>query len=185
MDRETAREEISRLRAEIERHNRLYYRESSPEISDVEFDALLRRLQDLEEAYPELAETDSPSHRVGSDSDDRFPSLAHSDPMLSLQNSYDLEDVAAFDKRVRKDLGQEKVLYTVEPKMDGVAVAVRFRQGRLHLGLTRGDGRQGDVITANVATLRGVPASLAPGWQDVFPGSGVDSFEARGEAFLT
>jgi len=185
MDRETASEEISRLRAEIEHHNRLYYRESSPEISDVEFDALLRRLQELEKAFPDLAETDSPSHRVGSDRDERFPSLPHSDPMLSLQNSYDLEDVAAFDKRVRKDLGQESVLYTVEPKMDGVAVAVRFRQGRLHLGLTRGDGRQGDVITANVATLRGVPGSLARGWQDVFPGSGVESFEVRGEAFLT
>lgn len=185
MDRLEARDRISRLRAEIRRHNELYYRDSTPEISDAEFDGLLRELQDLELAFPEWAAADSPSHTVGSDRDERFPSAPHSDPMLSLQNSYDLQDVAAFDQRVRKDLGRDDVLYTVEPKMDGVALAVRYRQGRLQLGLTRGDGRKGDVVTANVATFREIPGTLPDGWAGLFPGSGVTDFEVRGEAYLT
>jgi DNA ligase (NAD+) len=184
MDRQEALARIRLLRAEIDRHNQLYYRESAPEISDVEFDALLRELQDLEQAFPDLAAEDSPSLTVGSDRDERFPSASHSDPMLSLQNSYDLEEIEAFDKRVRKDLGRDDVLYTVEPKMDGVAVAVRYRGGRLHMGLTRGDGNQGDVITDNLATFREIPAALAEGWEKVFPLPGVTDFEVRGEAYL-
>ncbi len=175
---------IRRLRAEIDRHNDLYYKDSAPEISDVEFDALLRRLQDLEAAHPELADEASPTARVGSDSDERFPSAPHSDPMLSLQNSYDLAEVEAFHQRVVKDLGRSDVTYTVEPKMDGVAVAVRYLDGKLHMGLTRGDGSQGDVITANVVTFTEIPARLAADWAQLFPLDGVRAFEARGEAYL-
>ena len=178
------RETIHRLRAEIQRHNDLYYRDSTPEISDAEFDALLRRLQDMEAAHPELSQGASPTALVGSDSDDRFPSAPHSDPMLSLQNSYDLEEVAAFHQRLTRELGREDVTYTVEPKMDGVAVAVRYLDGRLHMGLTRGDGRQGDVITSNVATFAEIPSELAPDWARAFPLKGVRAFEARGEAYL-
>jgi DNA ligase (NAD+) len=184
MDRDQVRERILFLREEIDRHNRLYYQQTTPEITDQEFDALLQELQDLEAAHPEWADGSSPTARVGSDRDDRFPSVAHSVPMLSLQNSYDSAEVAAFDQRVRKDMGGHEVLYTVEPKMDGVALAVRYRQGRLTLGLTRGDGTKGDDITANARTLAEIPDPLLPEWASLFPWSGVTAFEARGEVYL-
>lgn len=185
MDRKQARSEIARLRREIERHNELYYQQAAPEISDQDYDALDRRLRDLEAEYPDLVAGDSPTGRVGSDRDDRFPSQAHSRPMLSLQNSYDLEDVAAFDQRVRKDLPDQDILYTIEPKMDGVAVALRYVDGELSVGLTRGDGRHGDVITANAATLAGVPRRLPDHWRTLLPGDGMNRIEVRGEAYLT
>jgi len=183
MDRETARREIERLRAEIERHNDLYYNRQA-EIGDAEFDGLVHRLGELEEAFPEFAASDSPTARVGADRDERFPSAPHSRPMLSLQNSYDLDEVTAFVERIQGALDTTDLLFTVEPKMDGVALAARWRDGRLHLALTRGDGTHGDVITANAATIAGVPARLAAGWRDAFPGGNVAAFEARGEAYL-
>ncbi len=167
--------EIERLREEIARHDRLYFQDAAPEITDAEYDALVRRLAALEAAHPESRDDVSPTRRVGDDHDLRFPSAPHSRPMLSLQNSYDLADVAAFDARVRKDLNAEHVVYTVEPKMDGVAIAVRYRDGRLDLALTRGDGERGDVITRNARTIAGVPDTLA---------EAVPAFEARGEAYL-
>jgi len=181
---EEARLEIARLREEIQRHNQLYYREAAPEITDAAYDALDRRLQELEARFPDLAAADSPTARVGDDSSEGFASAAHSRPMLSLANSYDLAEVEAFHQRVCKDLGTEDVRYTVEPKMDGVAVAVRFRDGRLQMGLTRGDGTKGDVITANASTLSGLPESLADGWERSFPAAAPTEFEARGEAYL-
>ena len=185
MDRQTARREIERLRAEILRHDDLYYRQASPEISDAEYDALDRQLRELEEAFPEFAAPDSPTRQVGADTDQRFPSAPHSLPMLSLANSYDPDEVAAFAERARRDLDTDDLVFTVEPKMDGVALAVRWREGRLDAALTRGDGREGDVITANAATVAGVRGTLADGWRDAFPGGGVDACEARGEVFLT
>jgi len=183
-----ARQEIARLRVELEHHNRLYYQEAAPEITDTEFDALDRRLQDLEARFPELRDADSPTAKVGADSDTRFTNAPHSRPMLSLANSYELAEVSAFDARVRKSLGarleREDLRYTVEPKMDGVALAVRYRDGRLALGLTRGDGTRGDVITNNAATFREIPGKLAAAWNTVFPVSGVTGFEVRGEAYL-
>lgn len=184
MNRDAAVQRIMHLRAEIKRHNQLYYQDSSPEITDQEFDALLRELQSLEEANPDLAPADSPSLEVGSDRDERFPSAPHSDPMLSLQNSYDPDEVAAFDARMRKDLARDEVLYTVEPKMDGVAVAVRYQEGKLMMGLTRGDGKFGDVITANLATFKEIPRKLTKNWARAFPVEGVTDFEVRGEAYL-
>jgi DNA ligase (NAD+) len=177
------RDEASRLRAEIARHDRLYYQDAAPEITDAEYDALVRALAALEAAHPELRDDDSPTGRVGDDHDVRFPSAPHSRPMLSLQNSYDLADVVAFDARVRKELNAAAVVYTVEPKMDGVALALRYRDGRLDLALTRGDGQRGDVVTRNARTIAGVPATLPDGWQDAFGGA-VRAFEARGEAYL-
>ena len=189
MDRESAAKKIVRLRAELSRHNELYYKKAAPVISDVEYDALERELRVLETRFPDLATADSPTGEVGSDRDANFPSVAHSRPMLSLQNSYELSDVEAFDQRVRKELNRTAtrgdLLYSVEPKMDGVALAVRYRDGRLSVGLTRGDGRHGDDVTDNVRTIGGLPRELDPGWQDVFPIAGVRMFEARGEAFLT
>jgi len=175
--------EIARLRAEIARHDRLYFQDAAPEITDAEYDALVRRLAALEAEQPGRPDDDSPTRRVGSDRDLRFPSAPHSRPMLSLQNSYDLADVAAFDARVRKDLNAPSVVYTVEPKMDGVALALRYRDGRLDVALTRGDGEHGDVITRNARTIAGVPESLPAGWRGAFAGA-VRAFEARGEAYL-
>lgn len=184
MDRETARREIERLRAELARHRDLYYNSPAAEISDAEYDHLEQRLAELEQAHPEFAAADSPTATVGADQDARFPSAPHSRPMLSLQNSYDPAEVAAFAERVARILDTDDVLCTVEPKMDGVALAVRWRDGRLHTALTRGDGSRGDVVTANAATIAGVPSELAAGWRDAFPGGGVDACEARGEVFL-
>jgi DNA ligase (NAD+) len=187
-DRAAALAELKRLRAELERHNRLYYQVAAPEISDGEYDALDRRLQAIEDLWPELRQADSPSQVVGTDADSRFPSAPHSRPMLSLANSYEQAEVDAFDARLRKDLGarleREALRYTVEPKMDGVALAVRYRGGKLTLGLTRGDGRHGDVITANAQTIDGIPELLAADWAAAFPAPGVAEFEMRGEVFL-
>jgi len=185
MDRQQAQLRIEQLRGEIQRHNRLYYRKSQPEVSDQQYDELDRELQDLEKSWPEFRQEDSPTLLVGSDRDENFPSEPHSAPMLSLQNSYDLSEVEAFDQRVRKGLGAEKVVYTVEPKMDGVAVAARYRNGKLVMALTRGDGRQGDVITSNVASFREVPLELSDQWRDFFPQEAMEEFEIRGEAYLT
>ena len=163
----------------------LYYNSPAAEISDAEYDALEHQLADLEAAHPELAAADSPTATVGGDQDARFPSAPHSRPMLSLQNSYDLAEVAAFDERIAQgSCDTDDVLYTVEPKMDGVAVAVRYRDGRLDLGADPRRRQPGDVITANVATIAGVPAALPARWRDAFPGGGVDACEARGEVFL-
>ncbi len=178
-----ARREIARLRAEISRHDQLYYREAAPEITDAEYDALARRLTALEAAHPDLAAADSPTQQVGADTDARFPSAPHSRPMLSLQNSYDLADVAAFATRAQKELGDLPLRYSVEPKMDGVALAVRYRDGVFLQGLTRGDGERGDVITDNVRTIASVPAELPPCWRRIL-GEGVTACEARGEAYI-
>ncbi len=185
MDRKQAQLRMEELRGEIQRHNQLYYQKSLPEISDQLYDQLDQELQDLETAWPELRLEDSPTTQVGSDRDENFPSAIHSAPMLSLQNSYDLTEVEAFDQRMRRGLGQNRVTYTVEPKMDGVAVAARYRDGQFVMALTRGDGRQGDVITENVATFPEVPLELPENWRDLFPNKDVNEFEIRGEAYLT
>ncbi|MCB1151193.1 NAD-dependent DNA ligase LigA, partial [bacterium] len=150
---------------------------------DQEYDALVRELAALEAAHPELADAASPTARPGADRDERFPSAPHSRPMISLANSYDLAEVGAFVERVRAELPGKDVTFTVEPKIDGVALAVRYRGGRLDLALTRGDGAQGDVITANVLTFPEIPAELPDGWREAL--GGAESCEVRGEAYLS
>lgn len=185
MNRDQARARIDDLRREIERHRHLYYRELRPEIEDSDYDALERELAQLEARFPELATAASPTVRVGDDRVANVPSLAHARPMLSLQNSYDLADVDAFDRRIRRELAlAEPPLYTVEPKLDGVALAVRYRAGVLTAALTRGDGQQGDVVTAAAATIAGIPSRLPADWARVFP-KAVAACEVRGEVFLT
>jgi len=188
-DAAAARTEAAHLRAELRRHRHLYYVEAAPEISDAEYDALERRLLAVEARWPELAVEDTPTGEVGSDTDARFPSLPHSRPMLSLANSYEPAEVDEFVARLRRDLtgpaAAQPLRLTVEPKIDGVALAVRYRDGRLDAALTRGDGRQGDVITANAATISGVPSRLADGWQAAFPAPAPRAFEVRGEAYLS
>lgn len=183
MGREAARAEIARLRAEIARHDLLYYRDAAPELEDEAYDGLVRRLRELEASHPDLVTPGTPTQTVGGEPDSRFPGAAHSRPMISLQNSYDPAEVAAFDARVRRELGVESVTYTIEPKIDGVAVALRYAEGEFVLGLTRGDGRTGDVVTANLGTLPDVPSRLPDQWRRVLPGA--REFEVRGEVFLT
>ena len=150
------------LRHEIERHNRLYYVDNAPQISDQQFDMLLRELQELEARHPEMADANSPTQRVGGAAVKEFPSVAHEVPMLSIDNTYSEAELREFDTRIRRLLEPgEPVEYVVEPKIDGVAISLRYESGRLVRGATRGDGRTGDEITANLRTIRSIPLVLA------------------------
>lgn len=164
------------LAAEIERHNRLYYVEADPEISDVEFDAMLKELEVLEEAYPELRTPDSPTQRVGGQPIEGFVTVDHLVPMLSIDNTYNEDELRAFDERVRRGLDGEPVEYVVEPKLDGVAISLRYEDGILTRAATRGDGYRGDDVTANIRTIRSLPLRL----HDGPPGL----LEVRGEVMM-
>ncbi len=155
-------QEALRLRRDLERHNRLYYIEARPEISDEAYDRLYLRLRDLESEYPELVTPDSPTQRVGGAPLQEFASVRHVEPMLSLDNTYSAEEVAEWEARVRRALPGETVTYTAELKIDGVAVALTYRDRRLVRGATRGDGLTGDDVTANLRTLRVLPLTLRP-----------------------
>jgi len=157
---QTAARKIESLRRQIERHDHLYHVVGEPEISDREYDRLMRELQELEEAHPEYRDADSPTQRVSRGLLPGFKTVRHSAPMRSLDNTYSLEELEEFDARVRRLLEKDEVEYAIEPKVDGVAVALRYRDGRFVLGLTRGDGTEGDDITANLRTLRSVPLRL-------------------------
>lgn len=170
------RAKIERLRAEIRRHDRLYFIEHSPEISDLEYDRLMQRLRALEQAHPELASPDSPTQRVGGEPLAGFEHVRHAVPMLSIDNAYTWDELREFDARVRRALGSAAFEYVVDPKIDGVAVSLRYEGGRLALAATRGDGETGDAITANARTIRSVPLALhGGGWPDVL--------EVRGEVY--
>ena len=165
------------LRDELERHNRLYYIEAKPEISDQEFDALLRELQEIEAAHPELLTPDSPTQRVGGAPIEGFRQITHRVRMMSLDNTYSEEELAAFFQRLQKGLGRGSIECTVEPKIDGVAVTVRYENGVIARGATRGDGQTGDDITANLKTIKSLPLRL--------PKNCPQTFEVRGEVFMT
>ena len=169
---------IEELRKEIERHNRLYYVEARPEISDFDFDMLLKQLESLEREHPEYDSPDSPSHKVGGEPIAGFETRPHRVPMLSIDNVYDEAELREFDARVRKLLETDSVEYTVEYKIDGVALALTYENGLLTRALTRGDGRQGDDITHNARTVGGVPLRL-----DGMPLPA--ALEVRGEAIIT
>jgi DNA ligase (NAD+) len=148
------------LRREIEHHNRLYYNEDAPEVSDAEYDALFRELQQLEAAHPELASPDSPTQRVGSVPSEGFAEVQHRVAMLSLANAFADEDVAAFDRRCREGLGVEEVEYACELKFDGLAVSLAYEDGFLVQGATRGDGATGEDVTPNLRTIKSIPLRL-------------------------
>jgi len=169
-------EELNRLCEEIEAHNRRYYLEDAPVISDQEFDALLKRLQELERLHPEWKRADSPTQRVGGGLTERFQTIAHKRPMLSLDNTYDEADLKAFFSRTEKALGLIPEL-VCEPKIDGVAISITYRDGLLVQALTRGNGTEGDDVTLNVKTIRSIPLRLTA--QDV-----PEELEVRGEIFL-
>ncbi len=162
MDRDTARERIHKLKAQIERHNYEYYVLDSPAIPDAVFDGLMRELKALEAEFPELVTADSPTQRVGGVPLGGFTTVQHRVPMLSLSNMFSEEDIILFDGRVKRALGRDDpVEYLTEIKMDGLAVSLRYEQGILVEASTRGDGTTGEDVTANVRTVRSIPMNLA------------------------
>jgi DNA ligase (NAD+) len=170
-------DEIEALRAEIRHHNRLYYVDAAPRISDLEFDRLLARLERLEREHPEFDSPDSPTRQVGGQPVDGFQTVPHRLPMLSIENGYSETEVREWDVRLRKQLNPgEAVEFLVEYKIDGVALALIYENGRLVRGLTRGDGREGSDVTHNARTLRGVPL--------VLEGNPPPVLEIRGEAYI-
>ncbi|MGO9470606.1 MAG: NAD-dependent DNA ligase LigA [Isosphaeraceae bacterium] len=170
--------EVAQLHSELNRHNYLYHVEAKPEISDREFDRMMARLAELEAQYPELVTADSPTQRVGGQPLEGFATVRHAVPMLSIDNTYSYEEVKEWDVRVRKGLNPgEKVRYVVELKVDGVAVSLRYEQGIMVLGSTRGDGERGDDITANLRTVREIPLSLQR--------CSAPLLEVRGEVYMT
>ena len=168
-------EHILDLRRQLNEHNRKYYVENAPEISDFEFDRLMRELQDLEAAHPEYADPNSPTMRVGSDITAEFRSVRHRFPMLSLGNTYSLDELHEFIGRVEKEVGQTE--FVCELKIDGTAISLTYEHGKLLRAVTRGDGTQGDDVTANVRTIRSVPLELSG---SDYP----DLFEIRGEILM-
>jgi DNA ligase (NAD+) len=173
----TPKKEIEKLRAELERHNRLYYIEAAPEISDFEFDQRLKRLQELEEAHPEFADPNSPSQRVGgAPMTGDFVTVIHDPPMLSIENAYTLEELHEWDARVKKGLGVDDVEYEAELKIDGVSIDLLYENGALARAATRGDGVRGDDVTVNVRTVRALPLKITTKLKRV---------EVRGEIYIS
>ncbi|WP_395731704.1 NAD-dependent DNA ligase LigA [Prosthecobacter sp.] len=164
------------LSAELHCHNRLYYVEARPEISDQQFDTLLRELQDIEAKFPDLRTPDSPTQRVGGAPLEGFTQITHTVRMMSLDNTYSEEELTAFFARLQKGLGREKIDCVIEPKVDGVAITIRYENGILKYGATRGDGQTGDDVTNNLKTIGRLPLRL--------PKDGPQSFEVRGEVFM-
>ncbi|HAS59831.1 MAG TPA: NAD-dependent DNA ligase LigA, partial [Algoriphagus sp.] len=177
MNHQEAAKRIAELSQQINYHNHLYYQESRIEISDYEFDQLLEELIRLETEYPDLLDPDSPSQRVGGTITKEFQTVAHEYRMLSLGNTYTIEELKAFDERVQKGLGHSDYEYFCEMKFDGVAISLVYENGKLIRAVTRGDGTKGDDVTANVRTIRNIPLSVT--------GKNIpEKFEVRGEIFL-
>lgn len=174
--------EIEELRAELRYHEHRYYVLDDPEISDFEFDKMVRRLQELERAHPELVTADSPTQRVGGQPAESFPKVRHSTPMISLDNTYSVEEFRDFDRRVRELSGREKVEYVAELKLDGLSMALTYEHGALTHGVTRGDGVEGEDVTPNVKTIRSVPLRIDPKKLD--PIGRAARFEVRGEVLM-
>ncbi|MGQ0543329.1 MAG: NAD-dependent DNA ligase LigA [Blastocatellia bacterium] len=173
---ESARTGIDKLRAEIERHNDLYYQKAEPEISDFEFDQLLERLKALEEENPELITPDSPTQRIGGKADSLRP-FTHTVPLMSLDNSYNLDDLRAFTERCEKLAEGRHLEYVAELKIDGLSVSLHYEKGVLTVGATRGDGERGDDVTQNVKTIKSIPLRLKT--------DSPEHSEVRGEVFLS
>jgi DNA ligase (NAD+) len=175
------KQEIERLRAEIVRHDYLYYVLARPEISDEEYDRLFKRLGELERQHPELVVPDSPTQRIGDARAEGFAAVRHPFPLISLDNSYDEEDLRAFHQRVVEGLEGRQPEYVCELKFDGVALLLRYEDGRFVQGATRGDGSQGDDITANLRTIHSLPLRVMPRRR----GADVERlFYVRGEAYI-
>ncbi len=163
ISKEEAKKRIEELRKLIRHHDYLYYVLNKPEISDAEYDKLMRELQQLEEMYPEFITPDSPTQRVGAPPAEEFKTVAHLKPMLSLDNAFNEEEMRKFDERIKRELGKEDVIYTAEPKLDGLSVELVYENGVFVRGSTRGDGYNGEDVTENLKTIRAVPLRLREG----------------------
>ena len=180
MKKNDAQQIINTLREKINYHNHRYYILDNPEVSDAEFDVLMRKLEALENRFPELITPDSPTQRVGAPPLDTFQTVTHSLPMLSLSNAVDEGDIREFDQRIKKFLNtEEDIEYVTEPKVDGVAVELVYEHGRFTVGSTRGDGLIGEGITRNLKTIRSIPLKLF-GKERAIP----ELLEVRGEVYL-
>jgi len=174
MNQAAAKKQIADLRDQIRRHDRLYYTEARPEISDYDYDRLFTELKQLEEQFPDLVTPDSPTQRVGGAPLKEFQSVRHTVPMLSLEKSDTLDGLRKFDADIKKQLPGEPIEYVLEPKIDGVSITCRYEAGLLVQAATRGDGQTGDDITANVKTIKAIPLQLTK----------PVTFEVRGEAYI-
>lgn len=172
---------IENLRNEINKHDKLYYVDASPIISDKEYDKLFKELEKLEEENPELITEESPTQRVGGEPIDGFETINHNKPMLSLQNTYSREEVEDFDRRCRESLDVDNIQYNVELKYDGVAISLRYKNNKLNLALTRGDGFQGDNILNNARRIRQIPLIIEELKIDE---KLINEFEVRGEVYM-
>jgi DNA ligase (NAD+) len=181
MSKESIRKEILHLREEIEKHNHRYYVLDDPLVSDAQYDELFKKLVKLENEHPEFAAPDSPTQRVGAAPLEKFPTVQHTLPMLSLNNAHDREDMTEFDDRIRRFLKtSEPIEYMIEPKIDGLAVECVYENGRLIVGSTRGDGVNGEDITQNLKTIRSLPLGLHRSKRGI-----PERLEVRGEVFLS
>ena len=161
MSLDEARPEAQRLAEQLRHHSFLYHIEARPEITDDEYDSIFRRLQAIEAAYPELCTSDSPTQRVGAEPQDKFETVAHTAPMLSLDSTHEADEVRRFDERMRKALGEgHGPVYVLEPKLDGTSIELVYEQGVLTRAVTRGNGREGELVTANLRTIPSVPLRL-------------------------
>ena len=174
-------QKVDTLRKDLHRHNYRYYVLDDPEISDAEYDRMMQELKQLEEDYPQLIRSDSPTTRVGATPLEKFDTVAHTLPMLSLDNGFNDEDILEFDGRVKRNLDtQSEILYTAEPKMDGVAVELIYENGKLVTASTRGDGITGELITTNIKTIKAVPLVMQAESLSDLP----SRLEIRGEVFI-
>ncbi len=173
----TAAARVAALREQLARHDHRYYVLDDPEVPDAEYDRLMLELRELEAAHPELLDADSPTQRVSGARNDEFDEVRHGVPMLSLDNAFADADVVEFDRRVRERLGTgAEVEYCAEPKLDGLAVSVRYERGRYVRAATRGDGTTGEDVSANVRTIRAIPLQLT--------GTAPEAIEIRGEVYM-
>ena len=174
-----AKAELKRLAAEIAAHDKRYYQEDKPAVSDAAYDALRQRNAAIEARFPKLVRSDSPSKRVGAQPSGRFAKVRHAVPMLSLDNAFSDDDVHDFVERIRRflKLGEETIVFSAEPKIDGLSMSLRYEAGKLVTGATRGDGTEGEDVTANIRTLEDVPKQLR--------GKNVPAVcEVRGEVYM-
>src|SRR6058998_3199030 len=177
-----AGKEIEHLREELRHHEHLYYVLDQPGITDAEYDALMRKLSDLETAHPELITPDSPTQRVGGKPREGFVKARHSSPMLSLDNAYSEEELRDWERRVHELTGRSDVEYMCELKLDGMSLALLYSGGQLERGITRGDGNVGEDVTANVRTVRSIPLSIP---KEKLKKAGIpEDFETRGEMLM-
>ncbi|KAG0752089.1 hypothetical protein G6F24_013811 [Rhizopus arrhizus] len=164
------------LRRQIAQANRAYHELDAPEIPDVDYDRLVRELEALEREHPELARADSPTQQVGARPSGRFPEVRHAVPMLSLSNAFSDEEVADFVRRIDERLGRRSLQFSAEPKMDGLAISLRYEDGRLVQAATRGDGQTGEDVTSNIRTIKAIPLQLK--------GAAPKVLEVRGEVLM-